>query len=152
MIQQWWQQAGVHWTSFLLTYVNWERVLWNWQVWVVWFMAGRLGWWKWRTKSSWTELKWAWSDEMWKKCEEIAELENCWDWNQSSWWLRRADWDGLDVWNVKAMLIGSSVVWKWSYMELNTWWYILTQGMKSLACHKRSGGSWLTELHLDNSC
>jgi len=35
--------------------------------------------------------------------------ENCWDWNQSVWWLRKLDWDGLVTWNIRMILTGLHV-------------------------------------------
>jgi len=65
---------------------------------------------------------WAWSDgcvglpQM--KGRKMQNRENCQDWNQSVWWLRKVDWDGLDTWNVRQIVTELNVQW-WKWQEPN---------------------------------
>ena len=67
-------------------------------------------------------IRWNWNEHgqvQWFICGFTL---NCWDSNQSAWWLRRVDWDGLDVRNKKMM-----------HCPRKTWWGGVNKDMKSFS-------------------
>ena len=52
-----------------------------------------------------------------KEGEEMPRSENCWDQDQSVWWSRKVDEDGMDMLNVRMMPVQFNGVWRWMLME-----------------------------------
>jgi len=70
------------------------------------------GWWKWccevkldRTETS--MIRCGFTLKLWRKMQSTDN----WDWNQVGWWLRRKDWSDLAMWNVKLLIVSSTVQW-----------------------------------------
>jgi len=97
MVKKFEDTPNLRWTCWQAKYT---RYVWG----IVW---ARPGLWKWNMKKiqNWNEHD---KIDVWVYLKKQI-WENCWDWNQSVWWLRKVDWDGLDTWNMKMILTGLNV-------------------------------------------